>query len=279
MRPELENKYEGLKNTLADSGGVLVAFSGGVDSSLVLKAAVDALGDRALAVTVTSPIHPRSEAEEARRVAKAIGARHMVVEINPLGAEGVAHNPPDRCYHCKHAVFSRLLDIAAEEHLPVVADGSNVDDTGDYRPGARALEELDIRSPLREASLGKQDIREISKELGLLTWDKPAYACLATRIPYGEELTPERLQRIEAAEDVLRGMGFQQVRVRDHGEIARIEIAATDFGLALKPENRARILEELRGLGYGFVALDLEGYRMGSMNVGLSPEMRGAGSD
>jgi uncharacterized protein len=168
-------------------------------------------------------------------------------------------------------VFSHLFDIAEEEGLSVVADGTNVDDQGDFRPGMRALSELGVISPLREAGLGKDEIREISRELGLPTWNKPAYACLATRIPYGEELTPERLQRVDAAEDVLRRMGFRQVRVRDHGEIARIEIAADDFALALEPENRTRIVDGLRGLGYAFVALDLGGYRMGSMNHRLSP--------
>jgi uncharacterized protein len=272
VRPELQGKYTELKQLLADAGGVLVAFSGGVDSTLVLRAAVEAVGERALGVTATSVIHPRFEIEEAKCLAGEIGARHRVVEVDPLSLSGVAHNPPDRCYHCKHAVFSGLLEIAREEGLSIVADGTNVDDHGDFRPGLQALRELGIRSPLRGAGLGKAEIREISEELGLPTWNKPAYACLATRIPYGEELTPARLRRIDAAEDVLRRMGFAQIRVRDHGEIARIEIAADDFGLALEPQNRARIVRELQDLGYSFVALDLEGYRTGSMNVGLSPD-------
>lgn len=269
MRSGLQSKYAKLKQIFTDAGGVLVAFSGGVDSTLVLRTAVEALGERALGVTATSVIHPRFEIEEAKCLASEVGARHRVIEVDPLALAGVAHNPPDRCYHCKHAVFSRLLEIAREEGLALVADGSNVDDAGDFRPGLRALKELGICSPLREAGLGKAEIREISRELGLPTWDKPAYACLATRIPYGEELTPERLRRIDAAEDVLRGLDLKQVRVRDHGEIARIEIVPDNFGLALEPQNRARILAQLRKLGYAFVALDLEGYRMGSMNVGV----------
>ena len=269
MQADLERKYEALKKVLDQTGGLVVAFSGGVDSTLLLKVAVEALGDRTLAVTVASPIHAPFELEEAKAIAQHIGARHRVVEADPLANEAVVHNPPDRCYHCKQGVFGKLLEIAREEGLDIVADGSNVDDAGDYRPGMRALAELDIRSPLKEVGLAKTEIRGISRALGLPTWDKPPYACLATRIPYGQDLTPERLQRVDAAENVVRGMGLRQVRVRDHGDIARIEIPAEDFELVMSGDNRTKLVGELHKIGYEFVALDLDGYRTGSMNVGL----------
>ena len=280
MTPALTEKHQRLKTLLESTGGALVAFSGGVDSGLLLKVAVDVLGDRALAVTAVSPIHSAFEAEEATCLAGEIGARHRLIEVNPLADDHVAANPPDRCYHCKRALFTGLMELARQEGLGAVVEGSNVDDRGDYRPGERALAELGVRSPLREAGLTKAEVRELSRELGLSNWEKPPYACLATRIPYGEQLTSKRLRRIDAAERFLREMGLKQVRVRDHGPIARIEAPPADLETLARGENRARIVSQLRSLGYDFVSLDLEGYRSGSMNVGiqLPPDTREAGS-
>ena len=274
MRVDLTHKYEQLKDWLRDAGGLVVGFSGGVDSTLVLRAAKEVLGEKALAVTVSSPIHPQFELEEARGLAQLIGAPHRVVELDPLADEKIRHNPEDRCYHCKRAVFAALQEIARQEGLPVVVDGSNVDDEGDYRPGMKALAELGVRSPLREVGLGKEEIRELSREIGLPTWEKPALACLATRIPYGEELTHTRLRRVEAAEDFLRAEGLRQVRVRDHREVARIETTADEFEVLMAEDMRARVVAELQRLGYVYVTLDLGGYRTGSMNVGLKEDGR-----
>jgi uncharacterized protein len=268
IQAELARKYEDLKELLRGAGGVVVGFSGGVDSTLVLRAA-EALGELALAVTVSSPIHPHFEVAEAECLAREVGVRHRVVKVDPSANEAVRHNPPDRCYHCKRRVFATMQDIARQEGVAVVADGSNVDDAGDYHPGMKALEELGVRSPLQEVGLAKQEIRELSRELRLPTWDKPALACLATRVPHGEELTPDRLRRIEAAEDLLRVLGLRRVRVRDHGDTARIEVATEEFEVLMADSTRARAVRELRRLGYDYVTLDLGGCQRGSMNVGI----------
>ncbi|UCC68999.1 MAG: ATP-dependent sacrificial sulfur transferase LarE [Armatimonadota bacterium] len=273
MEDDLRRKHEQLKAILAEMGGLVVAYSGGVDSTLLLKVAVEVLGDRVLAVTATSETYPPAELEEAIQLAQELGARHETVDTDELHIDGFANNPPERCYYCKTELFQKLLAIAEEQGLPAVADGSNVDDMGDYRPGMRAGAELGIRSPLREAGLGKADVRELSKHLGLPTWNKPSFACLASRFPYGDHITSEKLRQVAAAEQVLRGLGFTQVRVRHHGEVARVELEPDEFSTIIRPENRSSIVEALRKIGYLYVTLDLAGYRTGSMN---EPLRRGA---
>lgn len=272
MRSELKQKYDNLKTILAETGGLVVAYSGGVDSTLLLKAATEALGDRALAVTATSETYPPQEFAEAKKLANEIGARQRVIHTSELEVEQFRDNPPERCYYCKRELFGKLLEIAREEGLAAVADGSNVDDLGDYRPGMKAAEELGVICPLRDAGLTKDEIREISKELGLPTWDKPSFACLASRFPYGDEITMEKLTQVAAAEQVLRGLGLGQLRVRHHGQTARIEVDAEGFEAVIRSDNRARIVEELHKIGYLYVTLDLDGYRTGSMNEPLKAQ-------
>jgi uncharacterized protein len=272
VRSELRAKYDNLKTILAETGGLVVAYSGGVDSTLLLKAATKVLGDRALAVTATSETYPPQEFEEAKKLATEIGARQRVIHTSELEVEQFCENPPERCYYCKTELFGKLLEIAREEGLAAVADGSNVDDLGDYRPGMKAAQELGVISPLRDAGLTKDEIREISKELGLRTWDKPSFACLASRFPYGDEITMEKLTQVAAAERVLRGLGLGQLRVRHHGQTARIEVEPEGFEAVIRSDNRARIVEEFHKIGYLYVTLDLDGYRTGSMNAPLGAQ-------
>jgi len=256
-----------LLDTLSGLGTAAVAFSGGADSTLILRAARDAIGSsRVIALTVVTPYMVRQEIGDAIAMCEKLGVRQVLVEMPmPAGVEG---NPPDRCYRCKRAMFERLLDAAAEHGHQVVLDGSNLDDTDDYRPGLRALRELGVRSPLIECGIGKEAVRTIARSLGLPTWQKPSNACLLTRLPYNRQVTMDRLQQIEEAERFLNGRGYQWVRVRLHEDaLARVEVA---------PEQRRRLLDEadevvdaLRGLGLRHVTLDLIGYRLGSMNEGL----------
>jgi len=259
-----KGQYAALLAELRGMERVVVAFSGGVDSALLLHAAHEALGHGALAVTLATPYSPKGEVADAVALAEVFGARHRVIDM--ALPDVIRNNPPDRCYHCKHALFGQLLRMAAEEGVGYVVDGSNLDDLDDYRPGFRAVKELGVRSPLLDAGLTKQDIREISLEHGLSTWNNPAGACLLTRIPHDTAIDGAELDRIDRGETFLRSLGFSKVRLRSHGSLARIELPPESIASCLNPGLRGRINTHLRALGYSHVAVDLAGYRMGSLN-------------
>lgn len=243
-----------------------VAFSGGVDSAFLLKVAHDVLGSQVMAVTACSPALPGRELREAEAFARELGVGHIVIQTNELALSDYVNNPVDRCYFCKREIFIQISAVAAQHGLRYVADGSNVDDRGDYRPGMRALRELGIVCPLGEAGLGKQEIRMLSREMGLPTWDKPALACLSSRIPYGQKITPEKIASIDKAETFLLGLGFRQVRVRHHGDIARIEVSEEERSRFFDSTLMDKIVDMLKQYGFSYVTLDLQGYRTGSLN-------------
>ncbi len=261
-------KEDALRETLAGLGSVVVAYSGGVDSAYLAYVASRTLGERAVAITADSPSYPERHRRLAIDIARQFGLRHEIIHTGELENPEYRANPANRCYYCKHELYTQLSRIAADRQA-VVVDGNNADDRGDYRPGRRAAREFGVRSPLDEVNLGKDEIRELSRHAGLPTWDEPASACLSSRIPYHSEVTDEKLRTIERAEEALRDLGFRICRVRHHDELARVEIGRGEMPRALEPEMSAAIVGALKAVGYRYVTLDLQGYRTGSLNEGL----------
>ncbi len=266
----LDVKYENLKQLIEGMGKTLIAYSGGVDSTFLAKAAYDALGRDAVAVTALSPTYPATELEEAKVYAAEIGIEHRLIETHELEKEEYAVNNPDRCFHCKKELFTEMQLIAQDEGFDTIVYGGIMDDLGDHRPGMEAADLLNARAPLLEAELQKQEIRQLSRELGLPTWNKPGGACLASRIPYGMRVTLEKLRQVDQAEHFLHKLGFRLVRVRHHGDIARIEAPPEDLARLFADDAHTRIVDALKAIGFKYVALDMEGYRTGSLNETLA---------
>ena len=265
----IHDKYRVLQENLKALGSVAVAFSSGVDSTFLLKAAQEALGDKVIAVTASSCSFPKRELEEAKAFCEKNGIHQIIVESEELDIDGFRQNPKNRCYLCKHELFEKIWEIAKENGMNAVAEGSNMDDNGDYRPGLIAVKELGVSSPLRQAELSKAEIRELSREMGLPTWDKQSFACLSSRFVYGETINEKKLGMVDKAEQLLLDMGFHQVRVRIHGNIARIEVLPEETARIVEEENRTKIASKLKEYGFDYVTLDLLGYRTGSMNETL----------
>lgn len=264
-----EEKYDGLQRFFVEKGSAAVAFSGGVDSTLLLKAAHDAIGDKAFAVTALSGVFPKRERGEAEEFCKKEGCRQYILSFDELEIEGFAGNPPDRCYRCKKALFTAMKKLALEKGAACLAEGSNTDDNNDYRPGLKAIAELGIESPLQRAGLNKKEIRYLLKKMEIPVWEKPSFACLASRFVYGEAITREKLAMVEAGEEYLYQKGFRQFRVRIHGSLARIELLSEDISRLLEEPLREDIRRQFLSIGFTYVALDMGGYEMGSMNRGI----------
>jgi len=272
MNKDLMKKYDKLKQYLLSLGSIAIAFSSGVDSTFLLFAAKEALGDACIAVTASSCSFPMRELNEAKDYCEKMGIRHFIVKSEELEIEGFAHNPKNRCYLCKRELFEKIGELAKEQGIQYVAEGSNLDDNGDYRPGLVAVAELGVKSPLREIGFTKEEIRALSEYYVLPTWNKQSFACLASRFPYGDLITEKKLKMVDRAEQLLLDMGFSQLRVRIHSDVARIELIPEEFPLILEEKTRTIVYEKFKEYGFNYVSLDVIGYRTGSMNETLDLE-------